>query len=106
MNTDGTSISARAYSSTFSLRCPVMYTTCSTLPSFLSSSSTYDMTGLPATFIIGFGRVWVGGRRRGPLPARGTFNFQGHPLPPVRVYHLSRPHRAAPAYQPLAPRNT
>src|SRR5678815_550689 len=48
---------------------------CSTVPSRRRSSRMYSITGLPATLSIGFGVMWVCGRRRVPLPASGLVTF-------------------------------
>src|SRR4030095_10015076 len=48
---------------------------CSTVPSRRRSSRMYCITGLPATFSIGFGVMCVCGRRRVPLPASGMITF-------------------------------
>src|SRR5215207_4488689 len=64
---------------------------CSTSPSFMRSSITYAITGLPATFSIGFGVMCVCGRRRVPFPASGMMTFmrrsswRAGPLAPVTV---------------------
>src|ERR1044071_5875409 len=52
---------------------------CSIPPRSLSLSSTYDITGLPATRSIGFGVTCVCGRRRVPFPASGMMTFMGAP---------------------------
>src|SRR5512144_1709698 len=64
---------------------------CSTLPSRRRSSRMYCITGLPATFNIGFGVMCVCGRRRVPFPASGMMTFmrrsswRAGSLPPVAV---------------------
>src|SRR5665213_3258186 len=69
------SVLSRAKASTFSFRWPVMYTICSMFGSFFTSSSTYCITGFPATRSIGFGVWYVCGRSRVPFPASGMITF-------------------------------
>jgi hypothetical protein len=45
----------------------------------------YAITGLPATFSIGFGVTWVCGRRRVPFPASGMITFMARSSPRART---------------------
>src|SRR5919107_1000036 len=95
---------ARAKSSTCSFRCPVMKISW-VISSPSSRSMTQSITGRPATLSSGLGTMWVCGRSRVPLPARGMITcisassvavFQPHEIVELRrrgLEHVAVLHR-------------
>src|SRR4051812_48892105 len=69
---------------------------CSTFGSVFTSSSTYCITGFPATLSIGFGVTCVCGRSRVPFPASGMMTFI---VPVSRASWCAGPFAAVPVAQ-------